>query len=303
MLLQPEPMDYDRVCNLPHIREQIVSVEEKRRSGLRAFLLLLLAAIGAAVAAFFILNAIGWTTFGFFAASVLFFFGVVLAYAPLARTAKGLKGPFLEGLASRSGMEYFADEFVPPLYAEAKKALFGSWISSESFTDLFNGTDEHGNGEAIYEGNLQRRSGKSSHTVFSGQFYALQRARPTSGVTVIVPDRGLFNFFKPARGMERVSLTDEAFEKKFEVYSTSPDSARNMLFDSALRALLLELREAGKIFVYAGREGVLIAVTGKDRFEPGSMFRSKSGDERTRLMFDDFCASLALLRRLKERFR
>ena len=73
-----------------------------------------------------------------------------------------------------------------------------------------------------------------------------------------------------------------------------------MLFGSmALRGLLLRLRESGRIFAYVGPEDVLVAITGKDRFEPGSMFRSKGGEERVRLMFDDVCASLGILRELK----
>jgi hypothetical protein len=73
-----------------------------------------------------------------------------------------------------------------------------------------------------------------------------------------------------------------------------------MLFGSlTLRALLLRLRENGRIFAYIGPEDVLVAITGKNRFEPGSMFRSRGGEERVKLMFDDVCASLQILNELK----
>ena len=48
-----------------------------------------------------------------------------------------------------------------------------------------------------------------------------------------------------------------------------------------------------------GPEDVLVAHWGKNRFEPGSMFRARSGQERVKLMFDDLCAAMTVLRRLK----
>ena len=42
-----------------------------------------------------------------------------------------------------------------------------------------------------------------------------------------------------------------------------------------------------------------VAATGKNRFEAGSMFRSVSGEQRVRAMFDDVCAGLAVLRGLR----
>jgi hypothetical protein len=75
--------------------------------------------------------------------------------------------------------------------------------------------------------------------------------------------------------------------------------ARGLLFDPAFRAKLLELRKSGRVCVYVGPDEALLAANGKDRFEPGSMLRSRPGEERVRLMFDDVCASLDLLRALK----
>ncbi len=50
---------------------------------------------------------------------------------------------------------------------------------------------------------------------------------------------------------------------------------------------------------YVGPGDALVAIPGRNRFEPGSMFRSRSGEQRVRFMFDDLCASLATLRSLK----
>jgi hypothetical protein len=212
-----------------------------------------------------------------------------------------LKHPVLEEIGRKAGLEYFPNGFTPPALDSAGVLLFGSGgFSSQDYTDLFNGKDEEGRGLAVYEACLQRRAGKNSYVVFSGQVYAIQRRPGRQGRMTIVPDRKLLNFWKPASDMERVPVEgDPAFEKKFEVYSTHPMETRDLLFDSAFRARLLELRKAGRVFVYAGPEEALVAVTGKDRFEPGSMLRSRSGEERVKLMFEDVCASLALLRELK----
>jgi hypothetical protein len=45
--------------------------------------------------------------------------------------------------------------------------------------------------------------------------------------------------------------------------------------------------------------GVLIAVAGGNLFEPGNMFRSISGTDRVRRMFEEVNASLAILERLQ----
>ena len=50
------------------------------------------------------------------------------------------------------------------------------------------------------------------------------------------------------------------------------------------------------MFGYVGPEDAFVAAPGKNRFEPGSMFRAVSGEQRVRPMFDDVCASLATLR-------
>jgi hypothetical protein len=116
-----------------------------------------------------------------------------------------------------------------------------------------------------------------------------------------VPDRKILNFWKPASDMERVRIEeDEPFERRFEIYSTAPDEARR-LFSPLLRARLLEMREAGRISVYVSPEEVLLAAwDSKNRFEPGSMFRSRAGEERVRLMFDEVAASLTTLRSLRQ---
>lgn len=291
---------FEEVCRCEPVREQLSTLETRRRTAVRRFWLLLPVVIIVAVAAWWTIDSSGWPTAGLVVGVLLLFFGIVAALAPLMKVGEDLKLPVLEQLAARAGLEYLPGDFSPPLYGEARKTLFGSWLSSESFSDLFHGADSDGRGHAVYEACLQRKAGKNTQIVFSGQIYALHRRPGAEGVTAIVPDRGLFNFFKPAGGMERVRIEgDEAFEKKFEVYSTHPLEAKQLLFDSDLRAVLLELRQTGRVLVYLGPVEAVVAVTGKNRFEPGNMFRSRGGEERVKAMFDDVCASMRLLGALK----
>ena len=218
----------------------------------------------------------------------------------MSSIAEALKRPVLAAIAAKAGLSYTETGFTPFAYPEARKALFSHWLSQENFTDLFQGKDEEGRGYAFYEAELVRGSGKNRRTVFRGQIYAVERRPAAGGTTAIVPDRGLFNFFKPAPGMTRVTLdSDHDFERRFEVYSTSEMEARQLLFDSAFRARLLGLATAGHVFVFVSPDAALVAASGRNRFEPGSMLRGPAGEERVRSMLNDVCASVALLREFK----
>ncbi|HYG30499.1 MAG TPA: DUF3137 domain-containing protein [Allosphingosinicella sp.] len=291
---------FTTLCTHGPVREQIATIETTRRRAVRRFWLVLLAGSGAAIVTGLLAgDALGGTV-GSILFMVVLIGAFILAWSPLAAASEGIKHPALAALAAQGGMTYMPSGFDPPVLAEARAPLFGSWLSSAVFTDLFYGEDGDARRFAFYEATLSRGSGKHRTQVFSGQVYAFQRRRTQSGAVVAVPDRGLFNFFKPSGGFVRVTIENAPdFEKKFELYATQPHEA-TMLFGSlTLRALLLRLRESGRIFAYIGPEDVLVAITGKNRFEPGSMFRSRAGEERVRLMFDDVCASLRILDELK----
>jgi Protein of unknown function (DUF3137) len=290
---------YRDLCRNGRVALEISTIEEKRKNALRRFWLYLLVVVALAATILWYLSDEETIGFGIAAALIVLVFGGIVAALPLGKAGKALKLPVLETLAEKGGLTYMETGFDPPVYPEARKALFGNWLSSQSFTDLFHGADADGKRYALYEGNLTRRSGKNTHTVFSGQMYAWQRRAKSGAEIVIVPDRGLFNFFKPLGGMERVRFeSDPEFEKKFEVYAYEPQQAM-MLVGADLRRLLLELRRQGRVFGYVGPEDAFVAATGRNRFEAGSMFRSVSGEQRVRAMFDDVCAGLAVLRRLR----
>ena len=148
--------------------------------------------------------------------------------AAARKAGKALKLPVLETLAEKGGLTYMETGFDPPVYPEARKALFGNWLSTQTFTDLFHGTDEDGSRFALYEGTSgPPLRARTRHTVFSGQIYAWQRRATGGGEIVIVPDRGIFNFFKPLGGMERVKFeNDPDFEKQVRSLCLSSRSRR-----------------------------------------------------------------------------
>lgn len=292
--------DFPALCSDPAVQERIGAFETERGEAAVKFWTRGVIGLGLAIAAVVTLSMAGWEVaawivFGLFAVGAIWG-----ALAPLLAAKAAMKNPVLDAIAKRAGMEYFPDEFEPPVFGSAYRLLFGGGFSSTTYTDLFNGIDEENRGFAFYEATLQRRSGKNTHTIFSGQIYAIQRRPGHSGHTVIVPDRKLFNFWKPAKDMARIPVAgDETFERRFEVYSNAEMEARQMLFDTALRQRLLALREGGRVYVYLGPDEAMVAVSGKNRFEPGNMLRRVPGTDRVRSMFDDVCAALGLLRELK----
>jgi hypothetical protein len=292
---------FTELCAHEAVRERIGAHEGERRAALRQFWRRGAIGLGLSAAALYTLLASGWQTMAV-VVSVLMLFGTAIgASLPLIQAGEALKHPVLEELARRCGLEYIAEEFDPPAYGGARRLLFGGGLSSETFTDLFHGADEEGRGFAVYEACLQRRVGKNTVVVFTGQLYAMQREPGLTGISVAVPDRKILNFLKPASDMERVRIEeDEPFERRFEIYSTVPAEARR-LFSPLLRAKLLEMRGKGRIFVYVSPDEVLLAAWDTtNRFEPGSMFRSRAGEERVKQMFDELAASLTTLRSLKQ---
>ena len=173
-------------------------------------------------------------------------------------------------------------------------SLFGK-LTAESFTDLFHGP---GGVPAVYEAMLARQNGKNASVCFSGQIYAFRQALAATEEVVVRSDGGLFGLSSPP-GLERVRFESDAdFDRRFDVQATRVDQGHALLGD-ALRRLLLELRGTGRVYGYVGPAGVVIAVAGRNLFEPGNMFRSIGATDRVRRMFEEVGASLAILERLQ----
>lgn len=291
---------FNDICADPAVREELAGLDDKRQAAIRRFWIVIAAGAALTLAVYVALDRAHEGGFTLAIAMFLVIGTAVLAMNGLSKVGEALKRPVLTAIAAKAGLDYMETGFSPPVYPEAERALFGRWLSEQVFTDLFHGKDEQGRNFGFYEARLVRGSGKNRHTIFRGQVYAVERNAPADGTTVIVPDRGLFNFFEPHGGMARVKLDSDAdFERKFEVYSTSEMAARQLLFDSAFRARLVTLSADGHVFVFVGPDNALVAASGPDRFEPGSLLRNVKGEDRVRAMLDDVCASVALMRELK----
>lgn len=290
---------FEALCATDQVKGQIETIETSRRAAVKTFWLVLIGGIVATL----VLTLVALAVFP--VATVFVLAGglvgaYMFAHGPLNKARQGLKLPVLRALAAQGNLQYQDTGFSPPGYVAAEKSLFGGWLSRTTFSDLFKGVDEHGREVAVYEALLERRQGKNTITVFRGQVYAFKRGGASQGITVLVPDRGMFNFFKPAKGMERVKFSDHPeFEKRFEVYSSAPAEAQALLGSVTARERLLALRAKGQLFAFIAPDEAFFAVTGKDRFEPGSMFKSTSGHDRTKLMFDEVCESMAVLKELR----
>lgn len=300
-MIQLTNADFEALCTSGTIRERLDSLEGEREAAIRKRRMITFFGLAASAAAGIFLFKAGWILTAFVITFLMVSATFAAAGLSLWAVAEGLKHPVLEEAARKAGMEYHPEDFTPPAFEAACGFLFGGGgFSDETFTDLLNGKDEEGRGIAVYQARLERRSGENSHVVFSGQIYVLERRPGRHGHIAILPDRKFLNFWKPGRDMERVPIEgDEEFERTFEVYATHEMEARQLLFDSAFRSRLLDLAAAGRVSVYAGPEVAVVAASGQDRFEPGDMTDSLIGEERVRLMFDDVCESLALLRELK----
>lgn len=293
---------FEDICGADPVKSQIESIETVRRAALKQFW-----TVGAGgLIGTLVLSALVAVMHLPLVVILLILFGglagaFVLAMRPVEAARKSLKLPMLLALAARGGMTFSESGFQPPYFSGARKALFGA-LSETNFTDLFEGRDADGKAFAIFEAELVQGSGKSRTTVFTGQMYGFESPRGP-GTTVVVPDRGMFNFFKPAQGMVRVKFDSNAeFEKHFEVYGDDAASTQAMLASPTLQNRLLELRGRGKLFVFVGGGQALVAIAGPNRFEPGDMFKETPGKDRAKLMFDEVCAALTLLKELRASF-
>jgi hypothetical protein len=118
------------------------------------------------------------------------------------------------------------------------------------------------------------------------------------GTTVVRRDRGWFNFLDHfGSKLQRVGLEDPKFERDFEVYGSDEVEARELVHPVFMERLLaLETKFDGKR-IRCGFQGgdLLIAVEGRNRFEPGSMFQPLADPARVRAVINDIAEILRLI--------
>jgi hypothetical protein len=288
------------VCADPQAAEALAAFAGRRRAALRFWLIWTAAGLILGPACYVSLAASGWGALAWRAAIALTVGPVLIGASALGSVKEDLKLPVLAAAAAAAGFDYQETDFDPPGYPEAREALF-PWLTGEEFQDLFMGKDSDGRGLAMFEARLKRGSGRSERLGFQGQVYWIEREPRATSATIVLPGRGLLEFGNPG-GLDPVGFsTDPDFDARFQIYSDTEAEARALFSDPLLRRLLLELREGGKAYAFAGRYNAVIAVAGANRFEPGGLIDSSGGKERVRTMATDLCDGLATLRKLKER--
>lgn len=283
--------DFESLCDGP-LREALEGLEATRAKAVKRFWITLGAALGLAVLIF--VMPLGLEV-QLVLAIILVIGGFIFASMPLNKAGRGLKHPVLEAVCAGRGMSYTPDKFVGDGY-EGLHSVFGK-PNERTFTDRFAGEID-GRAFAFYEANLVSGSGKSRQEVFNGLVFATGRSSGLVGETVVAPDRGLLNVFKPGKGMERVKFDDAEFEKMFEVYSTQPDEARGLINPVVQQKLKDWRGRKGRLYVRLAGNEVAVAFheAGRNRFEPGPMLKSMPGRERVRGIWDDVERTMDQLR-------
>ncbi len=126
---------------------------------------------------------------------------------------------------------------------------------------------------------------------FKGQFVSILFPQKFQAQTVVIPDKGLFNW-KKRRGMKRVRLVDPVFEKMFEVYGTDQVEARYLLAPDFMQRLVdLEHAFKGKSIRFGFTENqLLIAIETRLKLGVGSMFKQLDDPKRTQNVLDALSA-------------
>lgn len=290
------PPDFDQLCDGP-LAPVLEGLEAPRRAAVTRFAWIM---AGFAVVAVAALVFIPDLAFKFFGAGAILFAGWLVASRPLEATARALKEPAAAAISQARGLTYQATGFPADGY-EPLHPLLGR-PSGRTFRDRIAGTHQ-GAPFAVYHAALVTGSGKSRRDVFKGLILALTR-RPVQGETVVVPDRGLFNFFSPGAGMARVRFEDDpAFELQFEVYSTRPDEARALVNPVVRQALTAWRSNHSRLFVRLAADQVTVAMADDgDHFDVGSMLKPIPGRERVRGLWDDLERALGQVDQVRSTF-
>lgn len=290
--------DFEGLINGP-LAPALAGVEDARKAAMKKrWITFGIAAVIALLLAFVVPRGV----FGWILAIVALVGGWIWGSRALDQAGRNLKDPALNAIAGARGLTYTATGFTADGY-EGLHPLFGR-PEIRTFSDRLTG--DEGGPYALYEAilvqqtGMNRNSNRNRQEVFRGLIYSMKR-NAVQGETVIVPDKGLFNFFKPSGGMDRVKFEDDGeFEKRFEVYSTNPDQAR-ALVNPVVREKLKGWRQAyGKVFVRLVGDEVTVALGKRNNhFEVGNMSKSIAPRERVQGIWNDVDATVAIARDIR----
>lgn len=224
---------------------------------------------------------------------------------PLNRIARQAKSLIVEPVAARFSMMFDPEPGAQNSVLDLQQAgLLPRWDRS-AFEDRLTGT-RNGVDFEFFEAHLEERRRTTDSrgrtrtrwvTVFAGQCLRFQFHKQFHGRTVVLRDAGFMNRFGGGRGLERIKLESNVFEKAFEVYGSDQVEARYILTPDLMQRLidLEKVFHGGRLRCAFQNGELLIALEGGDLFEPGSMFTPLDNPERVRELLDDFAAIFNLI--------
>jgi hypothetical protein len=259
------------------------------------------------------------TGFGLFQSPFGLFIGGIVGFGlyawgsnALNKLAKETKQMLVEPVSAQFGMTFDID-CAPPAEINVFRSLglVPSWDRAR-YEDMLTGQ----RGDApfrFFEAHLEEKRTTTDSkgrtrttwvTVFRGQCLVARFHKEFNGVTKVFRDAGFFNaLMKLGQKGQRVKLEDPVFEKAFEVYATDQIEARFILTPDFMERLLkLEKTFQGNRLrcAFSGGE-MLLCVEGKNRFEPGSMYRPMDDLGRVRDILQDFAAVFLLIDAMSNR--
>jgi hypothetical protein len=262
------------------------------------------------VLAFIVLSAGGYILFQEFFGAILGVFAGIGLYAwgsaDINRLARETKLMLIEPVSAEFGIQFQLTPVPPEVIHRCRSlGLVPSWDRAK-YEDMLTGM----RGDApfeFFEAHLEEKRTTTDSkgrtrttwvTVFKGQCLAVKFHKEFNGVTKVYRDMGPFNWVAKFGVKEpRVRLEDPVFEKAFEVYGSDQVEARYILTPDFMERLVgLERTFEGKQLrcAFAGGE-MLLAVSGKNLLESGSMYRRMDDLNRVREILLDFAAIFLLI--------
>lgn len=221
--------------------------------------------------------------------------------APIVAYQENIKDSIIEDFINFFGsFRHFSARKISD--ADIKQSRLFSVYDRHLCDDYFCGTYKN-TPMIIAEEEMSRKQGKYRTTVFKGIIIIIDLPKPVTGQTVVLDDRGFFNFLNNAgKGLQRIALEDVIFEKEFEAFGSNQIEARCLL-TTAFMERMLKVRETfkGKKIKFSFWDNrLLIAVnTSTDMFEPASLFKCSTDRRPINEVLEQFISVFAIADILK----
>lgn len=240
-------------------QERLMKLEDVKKIRPKANALALIGTI-IGIALTFYFKHMGWL----FLIPVAFLIKTAMLSAPKEAVARKYKESIVPLVVKFFGDFNYTRNAEPPAAALKDSGLFDSfnrWQGDDFIEGRYNETHF-----TFLETNLERRGNKSSTTVFDGIILLVDLGKSFPGRTVIRREsqKGLWaSMTGKFKGMQKVSVDNPEFEKKFEVYSTEPGVAPTLLTpDFVARLMKLDEDWTGSAVKCSFYEGKLLLAIG-----------------------------------------